>query len=858
MPDADPVLVALAEAIADGLPVDWSSTDAADLTPEDRRLVAELRVLESLHTLHRHHGTSPGLGAPQADVDTKTAASLHTWGPLEIRGVLGTGGFAVVYRAWDPRLAREVALKVLARDTGIGDAVIGEASLLARVRHPNIVSIYGADRSNGEVGLWMELIRGRTLSDIVRSHGTFGAREAALVGLDLTRALATVHGAGLVHRDVKAQNVMREDGGRIVLMDFGAGVETGGAGAHEKIVGTPLYIAPEQLDRPESTPQSDIYSLGVLLYHIVTGSYPIAADTLADAEAAHRHGRRNRLRDVRPDLPAEFVQIVERAMHPDRRERYRSAGELEGALAQFVVRDKVLTGSTTTERRVDEPRRHRALLVALAAAAALVAAGIAAWVVRDSSNPIPPPASAAGLRSLAVLPFTNMSGDPAQEYFVDGMTDLLTNRLSSISSLHVISRTSAMSFKGVHKPLAQIAAALKVDAIVEGSVTRDRERVRVTVQIIHAGTDVRLWGNSYERETTDAFRLQAEMARTIANELRAVFSERSRRSVDQTLDAKPQAQEWFLRGRYLMDTRNRDHLKEARTLLERAVDLDPNFALAWATLARCYTISENTGVLVSAEAASLATHAANEALSRDPDLFEAHVALADVLFKFDWKWAEADAHYRQAIDANGSSSFARGQYAQFLNAAGLLDEAERQARRGELADPLSGGMKIGMAVVLYYQKHYQQALEKASEALTLDADLATAHVLRARALSGLGRADEAVAEIQRSYELTKDPAALAELGRILAQAGRTAEAESILSRISAAGFDDVGASLSEAYIEAALGRRHEATASLARAVQQRSSRVLWMRVDPRVDSLRTTPEFQDLLRQIGGLEERRR
>ena len=190
-----------------------------------------------------------------------------------------------------------------------------------------------------------------------------------------------------------------------------------------------------------------------------------------------------------------------------------------------------------------------------------------------------------------------MSGDPAQEYFVDGMTDLLTNRLSSISSLHVISRTSAMSFKGVNKPLAQIAAALKVDAIVEGSVTRDGERVRVTVQIIHAGTDVRLWGNSYERETTDAFRLQAEMARTIANELRAVFSERSQRSVDQTLEAKPQAQEWFLRGRYLMDTRNRDHLKEARTLLERAVELDPNFALAWATLARCYTMLENTGVL---------------------------------------------------------------------------------------------------------------------------------------------------------------------------------------------------------------------------------------------------------------------
>ena len=341
MLEADPVLVSLADAIADGLPIDWPSTDAADLTPDDRRLVAELRVLESLHTLHRRHGASPEPGVPQADIATKTGAPVRTWGHLQIRGIIGTGGFGVVYRAWDPHLASEVALKVLARDTGIGDAVIAEASLLARVRHPNIVSIYGADRCNEEVGLWMELIRGRTLSEIVRTHGTFGAREAAVVGLDLTRALATVHGAGLVHRDVKAQNVMREEGGRVVLMDFGAGVESAGAAAQARIVGTPLYIAPEQLDRPESTPQSDIYSLGVLLYHIVTGSYPIAADSLAAAEAAHRQGQRNRLRDVRSDLPTEFVQIVERAMHPDLGERYRSAGELEGALAQFVVRDEV-------------------------------------------------------------------------------------------------------------------------------------------------------------------------------------------------------------------------------------------------------------------------------------------------------------------------------------------------------------------------------------------------------------------------------------------------------------------------------------------------------------------------------------
>ena len=329
---------------------------------------------------------APDPRVPQADLATTTGASLSTWGHLQIRGILGTGGFGVVYRAWDPRLASEVALKVLARDTGIGDAVIGEASLLARVRHPNIVSIYGADRCNGEVGLWMELIRGRTLSEIVRTHGRFGAREAALVGLDLTRALAAVHGAGLVHRDVKAQNVMREEGGRNVLMDFGAGVETAGPVGQAKIVGTPLYIAPEQFDRPQSTPQSDIYSLGVLLYHIVTGSYPIAADSLAAAEAAHRHGQRKRLRDVRPDLPTEFVQVVERAMHPDLRERYQSAGELEGALARFVVRDEVRTGSdddgSAGRRTAPAPRPLRGAGGALRCSSPPELPGGCSWTLR--------------------------------------------------------------------------------------------------------------------------------------------------------------------------------------------------------------------------------------------------------------------------------------------------------------------------------------------------------------------------------------------------------------------------------------------------------------------------------------------
>ncbi|HEV2985440.1 MAG TPA: serine/threonine-protein kinase, partial [Vicinamibacterales bacterium] len=331
------LLMAVVGAVADGEPVDWSRAESTPLSDEERSLLAQLKVLEGLHRLHRSGTSASSPGQPK-DLDANTVhvaepqereahnCDTHmvtasppmprTWGPLEIRSVLGFGGFGVVYQAWDPHLASEVALKVLTSETaGAGATVIQEARLLARVRHPNIVSIYGAERSEGQVGLWMELVRGRTLKQIVKQQGVFSAREAALVGLDLTRALAAVHGAGLVHRDVKPHNVMRDDSGRIILMDFGAGIELKDLSddPHRKYVGTPLYMAPELFARQQPSAQTDLYSLGILLYHLVTGAYPIEGKGPEEVELQHVRGERRRLRDVRPDLPTEFVRIVERA-----------------------------------------------------------------------------------------------------------------------------------------------------------------------------------------------------------------------------------------------------------------------------------------------------------------------------------------------------------------------------------------------------------------------------------------------------------------------------------------------------------------------------------------------------------------
>jgi serine/threonine protein kinase/Tol biopolymer transport system component len=365
-------------AIAAARRVDWAAIESSTQMSDSLiALLRQLRVIADIAELHRSlplASVTDGRqeGTPlQSDVRTSGGDRPSTWGPLQLFERVGHGAFADVFRAWDPKLDREVALKLLHRPnsrSGAGSAVIEEGRMLARIRHPNVVAVYGADRVDGEVGLWMEFVRGRTLEAVLHDHGPFGAQEAAIIGLDVCRALSAVHHAGLIHRDVKAQNVVREAGGRVVLMDLGAGLDQK-ADASDDIAGTPLYQAPEVfLDQP-ATPQSDIYSVGVLLYHLVTAHYPVKGQTVGELREAHRAGRRSWLRDERPDLPAEFIQTVETALEHDPFRRYESAGAMESALTQSI--------SSSRDASHPEPRSVLAGFgYAAGAAAAVLALGL--------------------------------------------------------------------------------------------------------------------------------------------------------------------------------------------------------------------------------------------------------------------------------------------------------------------------------------------------------------------------------------------------------------------------------------------------------------------------------------------------
>ena len=381
-------LLELARSISDGAPVDWESSAHAATDAQEVELVRRLRVVEGIVAAHR----SLRLGDATCEVTLRAATTgaagpRRSWGPLELSQKIGEGGFGEVYRARDKRLDREVALKLLRPEASareeIATAVIEEGRLLARVRHPNVATVHGAERHAGRVGLWMELIEGRTLADLLRDQGVFGAQEAGLIGLDLCRALAAVHRAGLVHRDVKAQNVMRESGGRIVLMDFSAGrdLSRGEDQAKGRISGTPVYIAPEVFAGEPATQQADVYALGVLLYHLVTNQYPVQGSTLQELREAHARRSPRPLGELRSDLPPAFVRVVERALAADTGDRFAGAAAMEQALAAALG----LEGRG--ERPAVSPRSGPRWLWRLGLAAAVVALAVLGGVLARRAAP---------------------------------------------------------------------------------------------------------------------------------------------------------------------------------------------------------------------------------------------------------------------------------------------------------------------------------------------------------------------------------------------------------------------------------------------------------------------------------------
>jgi serine/threonine protein kinase/tetratricopeptide (TPR) repeat protein len=811
----------LAGAILDGAPIDWESAESsADQT--DQLLLTELKLLAALSEVHR--GTPPMTStrprASSSSSERNGGEAVDHWWHLRLLERIGRGAFGEVYRAWDTRLDREVALKLLPAGPPSGDhaasSIIHEGRLLARVRHPNVVTIHGAEQIGNQIGLWMEFVRGHTLEEIVQQTQLSSA-ETVDIGLELCRAVSAVHRAGLLHRDIKAHNVMRAEDGRIVLMDFGTGRELAD-GASSDLAGTPLYLAPEVLEGQPATVRSDIYSLGVLLYHLVTGSYPVHARTVREVRGAHERGDRTTVQTARRDVPSKLARIIERAIDRQPERRYQSADALSADLTTLKPRSRLVR-----------------LAFAFAATGALILVVGVAWEVgsRQIGSSRTPSALLAGFTGLkhvsaadvnpieqpviAVLPFKNQTSEPDSEYFVDGLTDEIIRNLAVIQGLRVRSRTSSFAFKDKPRNLRDVAEQLGVNLVVEGSVLRSGTKLRINASLIQVAGDVPLWSDRFDRELKDVFAIQDEISRAIVNKLRLTLGRGQRR-----YDTNVEAYELYLKARALLergDYHPDSGPRKAAALFEQVIAKDAAFAPAYAGLADAHAIrsmSPYGGDTFDAARAVMGPAAA-KALQLDPLLAEAHAAMGWVHAR-EFDWENADTSFRRAIDLNATLSHVYTSYSfSTLRPVGKHAEAERLLRAALRNDPLSLDLRRELARVLIQAGRYDEAIENFERTRAVNPDFPVPHLYRALTLAG--RVTEAIAELEKA------PGHAPWLAHAYVRAGRRADAErlAIVHR---------GLPFREANIYAALGDKDRAFQALERMFTSEPQRLAQLLAQP--------------------------
>jgi eukaryotic-like serine/threonine-protein kinase len=820
-------LLDVAAALADGTPVDWESADHSLLSDEDRQLLAELRFIAAM--VRPASGQSAVASGAATGRETARLAALpaprttgETWGPLEIIERVGGGSFGDVYRAWDSRLDREVALKIVRRrehDEARTSSVIREGRLLARVRHPNVVTVYGAERIDGQAGVWMEFIHGRTLEQQLVDQGPFDVDRAIRIGLDLAEALTTVHRAGLIHGDVKTHNVMCGSDGRIVLTDFGAGFvldETTIAGSRE-LAGTPVCLAPEVFAGRPATASSDVYSLGVLLYHLVTGTYPVRGRSLKEVRDAHVEGGRTPLSTARPGLPDPFVRIVDRALEPDPANRYDSPAALRAALESLVA-------PADTGRSMSPSATRRRWVAA--AASVLVVAAIVGSVPRWWRSHV---------ATIAVVPFKNLSPDLNGDYFVDGLTDEIIRNLSVIDGLAVRSRTSSFTFKDRPRNIRDVGRQLGADLVVEGSVLRSDGRLRINAQLVRAADDTPLWSEKFDRDAKDIFAVQDEISRSIVNHLRLKLGRGQRR-----YNTNLEAYEVYLKARSLGDPVDVAKARAAAELFERVIAKDAAFAPAYAGLADAWAaMSINRVGVPPDEAFAVMEPAAQRALQLDPLLAEAHAAMGVVAAR-DRKWNEAEAAFRRAVALNPSLSSVRMNFVMStLWPEGRVDEALAEVQAASRADPLSPDVQRLMAYLLISAGRYDESIEVGRRALQAEPDHPHARQQFARALFLKGERAEAI----RRFEQL-GPGSHNFRGYAYAATGRRADAEAI-----AVERRDFPAAL--VLIHAGLGDKDRAFEALDRMEAERDPRVGIYLTYPELTVLRDDPRMDAFKRRLG-------
>jgi eukaryotic-like serine/threonine-protein kinase len=760
---------------------------------------------------------------------------------------LGRGGMATVYLARDLKHERPVALKVLHAELA---AMVGPSRFLqeirvtSRLQHPHILPVFDSGESSGRLWYTMPFVQGESLRQRLVREKQLPLEEALHITRDVAEALTHAHTHGVVHRDIKPENILLE-GGRAIIADFGIARAVDAAGGERLTetglaLGTPAYMSPEQsAGQRDVDGRSDIYSLACVLYEMLAGEPPFTGPTAQVILARHSLDPVPNLRTARRTVPPGMEQAVVRALAKVPADRYLTAAEFADALTRPAVAPR------------PGRRRTRFIGAAVIGGAAAVAAVLTlnAGGLRDRLWREHP---AIRIRALAVLPLESLSADSAQGYLAEGMTDELITDLAQLGALRVVARTSVMRYRGSTKTAPEIARELRVDAVVAGTVQRVGDRVRVAAQLIAAAGDQALWAKSYDGDVRDVLRVQSEIAQAIAQQIRIILTPQERVRLASARKVDPAAYEAYVRGRYFLGKRTEPDLRKGIGYFQTAIDADPTYAAAYSGLADCYNMLGYYTVLPPKAAYSNADAAARKALELDSMLAEPHTSLAWTDFMFKWDWPSAEWEFRRAITLNPNYPVAHAWYGSYLAAMGRHDEAISEGRRAQELDPLSLITNAALARPFYNARRYDEAITQSKKTLEIDPHFARALYWLGLAYEQKSMYDHAIAAFQEAIKNSDSVAIyVAAAGHAYAVAGRRAKALSVLTELEKLSSRRYVSAYDIATIHVGLGDTASAMQWLERAYQERSDGLVYLRVDPRWDGMRSNPRFAQLARRVG-------
>jgi serine/threonine protein kinase/Tfp pilus assembly protein PilF len=731
---------------------------------------------------------------------------------------IGEGGMGVVYKAEDVKLKRLVALKFLAaqilRSEEEKARFLNEAQAIALLDHPNICTIYEIDEAKGQTFIATSYIEGQSLKDKIASS-SLTTDEAIEITIQIGRGLQEAHEKGVIHQDIKTSNIMVTSKGQVKIMDFGLAKMAKGSRITEegKTMGTVAYMSPEQASGGNTDTRTDIWSLGVVLYEMITGQLPFKGEYEQAVIYSILNEEPEPIMNLRTDVPHELEQITEKALNKNSESRYQKVGDILADLKKLKEELESLKGISSTERL--QP-------------------------------------------SIAVLPFKNLTDDPEQEYFCDGMADEIINALTHVEGLRVVARTSAFSFKGKETDIRKVGHKLNVKTLLEGSVRKAGDRVRIAAQLINVADGYHIWSDKYDRNIgelccpEDIFVIQDEISLAIVNNLKVkLFREEKEKLVKRHTDDLD-AYNFYLKGCYFWNRRTEESLKRSIQYFQKAIEKDPDYGLAYSGLADSYHTLQDYSSISPKELNAKAREAALKALEIDNTLAEAHASLGMISFRY-WDWEGAERECKRAIKLNPNYPTAHHWYALLLMYMGRFEEAMEEIECARRLDTLSLVINRNKALVFFYARQYDRAIDALQETLEMDPNFSLTHATLGMVYLQKSMYDEALAEFQREKALSSawDHEIECFTGIAYAKIGKKDKAMRVINDLIKRREKEYASPYYIAKIYFALDEDNHGFKWLNIGYQEKENLLLEIKVDPAFDGVRSDPRFKKLLKKVG-------